>query len=99
MSKLNTITISGELASELEAWGKLTARLFSKVRRQAADDRVFKPITTKLIPPKSIPKDQAWFWSNLWQQGEQAVNVSLKNSEYDTFQSADELIEDLHRHV
>ena len=47
----------------------------------------------------SIPKDQAWFWSKEWQVGEQAVDNELKNGDYDTFSSVDDLLADLDQHT
>ena len=56
------------------------------------------PIPT-LTRPKHIPEDQKWFWSNDWQKGEHEVNAALANGDYEIFDSAEELIEDLQRHV
>ena len=48
-----------------------------------------------LTPPKRIPKDQEWFWSEKWQRGEREANTNLKAGRYKTFDSAEELIADL----
>ena len=96
----HTITISGELAFELEEWGKLTAKLFGKLRRRADMKGDKGKITIpNLRSPKQTPEEQAWFWTEAWQQGEREVNAALIKGEYDTFESVEELIEDLHRHV
>ena len=96
----NSITISGELASELEEWGRLTAKVFGKLRNQTElKETVFKPLIPLLKRPKHIPRDQAWFWSDEWQKGEQEANQALKNGEYEIFEGADTLLKDLHRHV
>ena len=99
MSNPNTIKLTAELAAELEEWGKLTARVFGKLRQQTAGEEIFKLIIPKLTRPKHIPKGQAWFWSNEWQKREKEANKELKSGRYDKFENVEELLKDLHRHV
>ena len=82
----NTVTIPAELIPELEAWGKLTAKLFGQLRQQTG------------IPPKGVPKDQEWFWSKKWQAMEHEADQALSNGEYDDFDTVEEPIADLHNH-
>ncbi|MBK8903098.1 MAG: hypothetical protein IPM53_18050 [Anaerolineaceae bacterium] len=49
--------------------------------------------------PKHVPKDEEWFWSEEWQKGEREVNKALADEDYEIFESADDLIKDLHSHL
>jgi AbrB family looped-hinge helix DNA binding protein len=48
-----------------------------------------------LKPVVVIPKDQAWFWSNEWQQNEKQADKDIKNGKTKKFNSAQELFDDL----
>ncbi len=48
-----------------------------------------------LVPMKLIPAEQAWFWEEAWQQGEKEADEDIKAGKIKSFQSGDELIEDL----
>lgn len=87
MAQKQTVSIPANLIPEIEAWGKMTAELFGKLRRQAG------------LKPANISSDQAWFWTKEWQQGEREVDEALKNGEYTDFESVDDLISKLHSHV
>jgi hypothetical protein len=45
------------------------------------------------------PTEDIWFWDAGWQQGEREVNQSLQNGEYAVFDSPEDLLADLRRHV
>src|SRR5260221_3388623 len=101
MRNENTITIPSTLAADFEAWGRLTARLFGELKK-LQDRRDTQPVTfhiPDLIPPKVIPKDQAWFWPEEWQAGERAANEALKKGDYTTYTDVEEMIAALHAHV
>jgi hypothetical protein len=85
MSK--AVTIPTDLVPEFEAWGRATAELFGKLRSRAG------------MKPKHVPADQAWFWSETWQEKERAADAAEARGEYDDFDSAEALIADLHKHV
>lgn len=38
---------------------------------------------------RSVPTDQAWFWSEAWQAGEKQASEQLANGEGRVFQDAD----------
>ncbi len=40
-------------------------------------------------------EDQAWFWTKEWQAGEQEAEADLAAGRYQSFDTMDELIEDL----
>jgi hypothetical protein len=46
-------------------------------------------------PVVFIPKDQAWFWSKEWQQGEKQAEKDIENGKMKKFNSSQELFEDL----
>ena len=81
------VTLPASLIPELEAWGRLTAKLFGALRRYAG------------LKPKKVPKSQAWYWSKKWQEWERQADEQLARGEYKEFDSIDELIADLHSHV
>lgn len=87
----------------LEKFDKL-ADLLEKASRLAREISRGEVKLTKLaIPtlkrPKHIPKDEEWFWSEAWQKGEREANKALANGDYEIFESADDLIKELHSHV
>lgn len=53
----------------------------------------------KLEKPKHVPRDEEWFWSDEWQEGEGEVNNLVAKGEYEVFENADDLINDLHSHL
>ncbi len=96
-----TVTIPTELFPELEAWGKATAELFGKLRSLAGlEPKTSLPTIPVLKRPKHVPKDQEWFWSEQWQKGEREVNEDIRQGRVSrAFDTAEELIADLNRHL
>jgi len=50
-----------------------------------------------LMPKKLVDKSQAYFWTRRWQEGEREADEDIKAGRVKTFDSVDELIEDLER--
>ncbi len=48
-----------------------------------------------LVPKKLVDKSQAYFWARKWQEGEREADKDIKAGRVKTFNSVDELIEDL----
>jgi AbrB family looped-hinge helix DNA binding protein len=49
-----------------------------------------------IITPKMlVSKDQAWFWSEEWQQGEHEVQREIKKNGYGKAKTAKELLKEL----
>lgn len=46
-------------------------------------------------PVVMVPKDQAWFWADEWQQAEKEVDADIKAGRIKTASSLDELMKDL----
>jgi len=57
--------------------------------------------TARIIPIKTlkIPRDQAWFWSESWQQREKEAENDLASGKYREYDTADDLLKDLHREI
>jgi hypothetical protein len=78
-----TVSIPPSLLSELEAWGKWTAKLFGRLRRQSE------------IGSAMNPNDQAWYWSREWQHWEQQAEQDVAAGRVKEFARVDDLIADL----
>ena len=50
-----------------------------------------------LTPKKLVDKNQAYFWTRRWQEGEREADEDIKAGRVKTFNSVDELIKDLHK--
>ena len=48
-----------------------------------------------LMPKKLVDKNQAYFWTKRWQEGEREADEDIKAGRMKTFASVDELIKDL----
>lgn len=48
-----------------------------------------------LVPKKLVDKSQAYFWTNKWQQAEKEADEDIKAGRVRTFDSVEELLEDL----
>ena len=48
-----------------------------------------------LMPKKLVDKNQAYFWTKRWQEGEREADEDIKAGQVKTFDSVDELIKDL----
>lgn len=46
-------------------------------------------------PVVMVPKDQAWFWADEWQQAEKEVDADIKAGRIKTANNLDELMKDL----
>jgi bifunctional DNA-binding transcriptional regulator/antitoxin component of YhaV-PrlF toxin-antitoxin module len=50
-----------------------------------------------LVPMKLVPADQAWFWTEEWQKGEQEAQQEIEQGKTKSFDSMKELLEDLEK--
>jgi len=48
-----------------------------------------------LVPKKLVDKNQAYFWTKRWQEGEREADEDIEAGRVKTFGSVDELIKDL----
>ena len=49
------------------------------------------------LKKKAIDPSQAWFWTKEWQAAERQADEDIKAGRYTTYDSADDLIVDLHK--
>lgn len=48
-----------------------------------------------LVPMKLVPAEQAWFWTDKWQEGEKEADDNIKTGKVKSFDNIDDLLEDL----
>src|SRR5699024_1785817 len=48
-----------------------------------------------LVPRVSVPKDQAWFWTEQWQQEEQAVEKYIRDGQLTDAKGLEETLQEL----
>ncbi len=48
-----------------------------------------------LVPKRLVDKNQAYFWTKKWQEGEKEADEDIKTGRVKEFGSAEELIKDL----
>ena len=49
-----------------------------------------------ITPMKTVPADQAWFWTKEWQEGEKEATEDIKKGQVKKFSSMDKLLEDFY---
>ncbi len=49
----------------------------------------------RALPKKLVDKDQAYFWSREWQEGEHEAEEDINQGRVEDFDSVDELLEEL----
>lgn len=78
-----TVSIPAEIIPDLEAWGQLTAEVFGKLREKAN------------LVPRGVPKDQAWFWTQEWQEWQRQAEADIEAGRVKRFDQVADLIADL----
>ena len=77
-----TIYIPVSLVAQLEAWGRLTAKLFQELSRAG-------------LRPQSIPDDQIWYWADRWQQWERQADEDMASGRVKEFRGVNEPVADV----
>ena len=49
----------------------------------------------RLVPKIAIDRTQAYFWTERWQQGERQAEEDLRSGRYQTFDTIEDMINDL----
>jgi len=49
-----------------------------------------------IVPKKLIDADQAWFWTEEWQEKEREADEALRKGEFEEFDRVEDLLNDLH---
>jgi antitoxin MazE len=75
----------------------IPADILKALNLKAGDKLEFTVQDGKIIiqPVVTVPKNQAWFWSENWQAEERIVDEQIKNGQVKSFDNIDALIEDL----
>lgn len=75
----------------------IPADILKALNLKAGDKLEFTVQDGKIIvqPVITVPKDQAWFWSEKYQTEERIVDEQIKNGQVKSFDNIDALIEDL----
>lgn len=85
--------------SKVTRHGQIT--LPASVRRQLGIDEgdlveiLVEDERAVLVPKKLVDKSQAYFWTKRWQEAEKEADEDIRAGRVKTFESVDELIEDL----
>lgn len=85
--------------SKVTRHGQIT--LPASVRRQLGIDEgdlveiLVEDERAVLVPKKLVDKSQAYFWTKRWQEAEKEADDDIRTGRVRTFESVDELIEDL----
>lgn len=77
------IAIPASLVPKFEAWGEMTVQLFRELRHDAG------------LKPTRIDENQAWYWTEQWQQWEREADEDIAAGRTKEFNSVNELIESL----
>ena len=88
MNVQSYITIPATTADKLAELGRSMLKLAEEMKWHSS-----------MVKPKKVPRDQAWFWSEEWQQGEREADKALARGEYKDFDKVEDLIADLHSQV
>jgi len=85
--------------SKVTRHGQITlpASVRRELRVEEGDLVEIKVIDDKaiLMPKKLVDKNQAYFWTKRWQEGEREAEEDIKAGQIKTFDSVEELIKDL----
>ena len=75
----------------------IPADILKTLNLKAGDKLEFTVQDGKIIiqPVITVPKDQAWFWTEKWQVEERIVDEQIKKGQVKGFDNIDALIEDL----
>lgn len=48
-----------------------------------------------IVPKKTVNADQAWFWTNEWQQAEREAEADIRSGRVKKFKNVEDLIKEL----
>ena len=91
MIRLSKVTRHGQVTLPAAVRKELNIEEGDLVEIQVVDDRAV------LVPKKLVDKSQAYFWTDDWQKGEAEAEADIRAGRIKTFDSVEELLEDLER--
>jgi len=89
MISLSKVTRHGQITLPAAVRKELDIEEGDLVEIQVVDDRAV------VTPKKLVDKSQAYFWTEEWQKGEAEAEADIKAGRIKTFDSVEELLEDL----
>ena len=89
MTTLSRVTRHGQITLPAAVRKELDIQEGDLVEIQVVDDRAV------VTPKKLVDKSQAYFWTDEWQKGEADAEADIKAGRVKTFDSVEELLEDL----
>jgi len=91
MINLSKVTRHGQITLPAAVRKELDIEEGDLVEIQVVDDRAV------VTPKKLVDKSQAYFWTEKWQKGEAEAEADIKAGRVKTFDSVEQLLEDLDR--
>jgi antitoxin MazE len=91
MISLSKVTRHGQITLPAAVRKELDIEEGDLVEIEVIDDRAV------VTPKKLVDKSQAYFWTEEWQKGEAEAEADIKAGRTKTFDSVEELLEDLDR--
>jgi antitoxin MazE len=91
MISLSKVTRHGQITLPAAVRKELDIEEGDLVEIQVVDDRAV------VTPKKLVDKSQAYFWTEQWQKGEAEAEADIKAGRIKTFDSVEDLLEDLDR--
>ena len=89
MPAYSKVTRHGQITLPASVRRELGVEVGDLVEIEIVDDRVV------LMPKRLVDKGQAYFWTKRWQEGEREADEDIKAGQVRTFESVEELINDL----
>jgi antitoxin MazE len=91
MGTYSKITRNGQVTLPASVRRQLGIKEGDVVEVVVVDDKAV------LLPKKLVDKDQVYFWTKEWQEAEKEASEDIKAGRVQTFDSVEELFEDLEK--
>ena len=91
MISLSKVTRHGQITLPAAVRKELDIEEGDLVEIEVVDDRAV------VTPKKLVDKSQVYFWTEEWQKGEAEAEADIKAGRIKTFDSVEDLLEDLDR--
>ena len=91
MTTLSRVTRHGQITLPAAVRKELDIQEGDVVEIEVVDDRAV------VTPKKLVDKSQTYFWTEEWQKGEAEAEADIKAGRVKTFDSVEELLDDLDR--
>lgn len=89
MTVYSKVTRNGQITLPVNVRRHMGIEEGDLIKIEVIDDKAV------LVPQKLVDKNQAYFWSEKWQENEKKADEDIKSGYIKTFDSADELFRNL----